>query len=94
VLRWDWGFWGRQKQQLPPGDWFVWLLLAGRGFGKNRTATENIARMLRGPTPLMAPDGAPGLMTVVADNGDDLRRFSVMGPSGLLNVGPPEYRPA
>ena len=25
--------------QLPPeGDWRVWLLLAGRGFGKTRTA--------------------------------------------------------
>jgi phage terminase large subunit-like protein len=32
-------------------------------------------------------------MTVVADNGDDLRRFSIMGPSGFLNVGPPEWRP-
>jgi predicted phage terminase large subunit-like protein len=71
----------------------VWLLLAGRGFGKNRTAVECIARLLRGPSPLIASPGAPSLMTVVADNGDDLRRFSIMGPSGFLNVGPPDFRP-
>ena len=33
-LRYDWSFWAREKQLPPPGDWRVWLLLAGRGFGK------------------------------------------------------------
>jgi phage terminase large subunit-like protein len=66
-LKWSWAFWGRPKQQLPPGDWFVWLVLAGRGFGNNRTPVENVSKMLRGPTPLIAPPGAPKLMTVVAD---------------------------
>ena len=28
-----WEFWGRESQLAPPGDWRVWLLLAGRGFG-------------------------------------------------------------
>jgi phage terminase large subunit-like protein len=50
---------GQANAQMPPGDWFVWLLLAGRGFGKTRTATENISRLVRGPTPLIAPPGAP-----------------------------------
>jgi phage terminase large subunit-like protein len=30
----DWTVWGRDEQKPPPGDWRVWLLLAGRGFGK------------------------------------------------------------
>jgi phage terminase large subunit-like protein len=46
-LFFDWRSWARQKQ-LPParnprrddGWWFCWLLLTGRGFGKNRTAGE------------------------------------------------------
>jgi hypothetical protein len=41
-LQYEWGFWGRPDQQLPPGDWFTWLIMTGRGWGKTRTATENI----------------------------------------------------
>jgi hypothetical protein len=58
-LQYEWGFWGRPDQQLPPGDWFTWLIMTGRGWGKTRTATENISRLVRGPTPLIAPPGAP-----------------------------------
>jgi len=29
-------------QVVPPGDWLVWLLLAGRGAGKTRVAAEQI----------------------------------------------------
>ncbi len=55
-LPFDWKFWGREDQQLPPGDdWFVWLIMAGRGWGKNRTAVENIAMMVNGPSPLICP---------------------------------------
>ena len=32
-----------RANQLPPdGDWTVWLLLAGRGFGKTRTLAEHM----------------------------------------------------
>ncbi|KKK49815.1 hypothetical protein LCGC14_3131250 [marine sediment metagenome] len=31
-LLYDWTFWARPKQ-LPPDDFFIWLLLSGRGFG-------------------------------------------------------------
>jgi phage terminase large subunit-like protein len=30
----------RPDQEPPPGEWFVWLILAGRGWGKTRTASE------------------------------------------------------
>src|SRR5690606_17804888 len=36
----DWRFWGRPAQLPPPGDWRVWLVLAGRGFGKTRAGAE------------------------------------------------------
>ena len=36
----DWRFWGRPTQIPPAGDWRVWVLLAGRGFGKTRTGAE------------------------------------------------------
>ena len=35
TLLFDWEIWAREKQLPPAGDWRVWLILAGRGFGKN-----------------------------------------------------------
>jgi hypothetical protein len=52
-LIYDWQFWGRNDQQMPPGDWFVWLIMTGRGWGKTRTAVENISR---GAPKLLVPD--------------------------------------
>jgi phage terminase large subunit-like protein len=93
ALQYDWSVWGRAGQQLPQGAWFVWLILAGRGWGKTRTAVENIAQMLRGPSPMIAPAGSPKYLTIVADSPKDLREYSIDGPSGFLSVGPAEYRP-
>ena len=67
--------------------------MTGRGWGKTRTAVENISRLIRGSTPFTAPEGAPGLMSFVADTSFDMRQYSIEGPSGFLNVGPPEFRP-
>lgn len=99
ALEYDWTFWGRPKQQwpeptLPNGkEWFIWVLLAGRGFGKTRTAVECISQMLRGPSPLIAPKDAPEVMTFVADTPFDMRQYLIEGVSGFENIGPPEYRP-
>src|SRR5690242_17413328 len=37
ALEASWPAIARPNQLPPPGDWQVWLLLAGRGFGKTRT---------------------------------------------------------
>lgn len=39
-LKYCWEAWARPEQLPPPGEWLVWLLLAGRGFGKSRTGAE------------------------------------------------------
>lgn len=92
-LEYDWSLCGRPEQQMPAGDWFIWLILSGRGWGKTRTAVENISQMLRGPSPMIAPAGAPKFLTIIADSPKDLREYSIEGPSGFLNVGPAEHRP-
>ena len=39
----DWrGFLARPNQVMPTGDWEIWLVLAGRGFGKTRTGAEAV----------------------------------------------------
>jgi phage terminase large subunit-like protein len=49
--------------------------------------------MVRGDTPLIAPPGTPAVISIVADTAFDLRQYSVEGPSGFMNVGPPSFRP-
>ncbi|HET6866296.1 MAG TPA: terminase family protein [Solirubrobacteraceae bacterium] len=44
VTIWDWEREARPNQLPPPGDWFVWMIMAGRGWGKTRTGAEWLAR--------------------------------------------------
>ena len=36
----DWDFLVRPGQRAPAGDWRIWLMMAGRGFGKTRAGAE------------------------------------------------------
>ena len=53
-LNWTWEFWARPNQLMPKGGWLTWLLLAGRGFGKTRSAAEAVRALVCGATPLSA----------------------------------------
>jgi hypothetical protein len=39
ALALDFAFWAREKQKPPAGDWSVWVVRAGRGWGKTRTGS-------------------------------------------------------
>jgi len=41
VYNWA-GYRARDSQVIPLGAWFLWLICAGRGFGKTRTGAESI----------------------------------------------------
>jgi len=85
ALLYDWPFWARPNQLPPPGDWRVWLLLAGRGFGKTRTGAELIrARVASGTARRVA---------LVAPTAADARDVMVEGESGILAISPPWDRP-
>jgi len=81
----DWSTWARASQLAPAGAWRVWLMLAGRGFGKTRSGAEwvrsrvetNLARRVA----LVAPTAA------------DARNVMIEGESGLLAVAPKLFRP-
>jgi phage terminase large subunit-like protein len=71
-----------RPKQLPPTDqeYFIWLILAGRGWGKTRTGAQDIALYaLRNPNSICA---------VVAPTFGDLRRVCFQGNSGLKSIIP------
>ncbi len=87
-LRWDWSFWGRPEQQAPEGDdWNVWLVLAGRGFGKTRLASEWVREQAKYTTT------GQRRFALVARTAADVRDVIVEGESGIINVSPPSERP-
>jgi phage terminase large subunit-like protein len=89
ALKYDWHFWAREKQLPPEGDWRVWLLLAGRGFGKTRAGAEWVNGCIR--------EGTYGRFYLIGATAADIRDIMVEGPSGILQTSPPwfkaQYRP-
>lgn len=81
----DWGACARPSQKIPAGDWQVWLILAGRGFGKTRTGAETIRQWVQAQKCRR--------LALIADSELDGRQVMVEGVSGLLSVHPPEERP-
>lgn len=85
ALLYDWTVWRRPKQSTPPGEWRVWLILAGRGFGKTRTGAEFIREQVH--------SGTVGRIALVGATAADVRDTMIEGESGLLAVFPPDQRP-
>lgn len=76
---------------MPPvGDWRVWLLMAGRGFGKTRAGAEWVRWLAVTIGPTIVPSGR---IALVGDTIDDVRHVMVEGPSGILAISPPHQRP-
>lgn len=86
----NWPFWARPSQLPPPGDWRIWLLIAGRGFGKTRTGAEYVRARVR--------SGNARRLALVAPTAADARNVMVEGESGVLAVSPswdrPRYEPS
>jgi predicted phage terminase large subunit-like protein len=80
----DWPFWARPNQLPPAGDWRVWLVLAGRGFGKTRTGAEWVRAQVRAGKRRIA---------LVGPTASDSRDVMVEGESGILACSPPSERP-
>ena len=84
----DWRFWARPDQLPPPGDWRIWLILAGRGFGKTRCGAEWCLDQIRQGRQRIA---------LVGETKADVRDVMVEGESGILAVSGqnrPLYEPS
>lgn len=85
VILYTWELWARDKQLAPPGDWLVWMILAGRGFGKTRSGAEHVRRMVEA--------GKWGRVALIAPTASDARDIMIEGESGLLTISPPWFKP-
>ncbi|BDB95977.1 DNA-packaging protein [Candidatus Hydrogenosomobacter endosymbioticus] len=85
ALRYDWHANARQNQKEPKGDWRIWLILAGRGFGKTRTGAETIRSWIS--------SGKCKRICLLGETFDDVRSVMIEGQSGLLSVFPDDERP-
>jgi predicted phage terminase large subunit-like protein len=81
----DFKTWARPNQVPPPDPWTIWLILAGRGFGKtwlgSSWVNEEIYQRRRWRWALVAEDAA------------DARDVMVEGEAGILATAPPWNRP-
>jgi phage terminase large subunit-like protein len=82
----SWPALARPNQLPPPGDWWqIWLLLAGRGFGKTRTLAEWVCEQVA--------LGQASRIALVAATAADARDVLVEGESGILAIAPTRFRP-
>ncbi|MFM6829937.1 MAG: DNA-packaging protein [Novosphingobium sp.] len=83
--QWNWSLWGRESQRAPQGDWRVWLVMAGRGFGKTRLGAEWVREC--------AEANPEARIALVGASLHEVRSVMVEGESGLLSIGAPWRRP-
>jgi phage terminase large subunit-like protein len=78
--RYNWRSVARPDQLAPEGDWLIWLILAGRGWGKTKTGAEW--------THEKAEENPGCQIALVGASLDDVRDTMVEGESGLLSRPP------
>ena len=85
AYEYSWHHWARDEQIAPHGDWSVWLIMAGRGFGKTRAGAEWVRAI--------AEEDGSARVALVGANFAETRTVMVDGESGLLSISPPDNRP-
>ncbi len=73
-----WHIWAHEGQNPDDGDWRIWMIMAGRGFGKTRAGSEWVSRLARA-------DGSLRFALIGATL-EDVRKVMIEGESGLIKV--------
>jgi phage terminase large subunit-like protein len=80
-----WEYSARENQLPPPGDWRVWMIMAGRGFGKSRAGAEWVR--------IIADANPNARIALVSSSLAEARAVMVEGESGLLAICRPGHKP-
>jgi phage terminase large subunit-like protein len=70
----------RQQQCLPEGSWDIWVVCAGRGFGKTLTGAAAVNQLMS--------SGEYKKVAIIGATLFDARNVMVEGISGLININP------
>ena len=84
-FRHHWRLFARVEQLPPEGDWRLWLILAGRGFGKTRAGAEWVREV--------ANSNPDARIALVASSLGEARSVMVEGESGLMATCPATRQP-
>ncbi len=85
-LPYQWSGWKARLNQLAPaGNWRVWLILAGRGFGKTRAGAEWVRDQVE--------TDRCGRIALVGETAADARNVMIEGESGILAISRPDFQP-
>ena len=76
TIREHWPAWAHSGQLPPPGEWRVWLMMAGRGFGKTRAGVETVLEAARRQPRLR--------IALVGATPGEVERVMIHGESGLF----------
>lgn len=86
----DWRVTARPAQLAPQGQWRVWLVLAGRGWGKTLCGAQWVREQVE--------SGRVSRVALVGPTAADVRDVMIEGPSGILAISSasmrPEYEPS
>jgi phage terminase large subunit-like protein len=85
VLKALWSFWGRPAQQIPTVVFFIWLILAGRGWGKTATGAQFVIDSAK-----RNPKSRGALVGATAA---EVRDTMILGDSGIIASSPPDFIP-
>lgn len=77
-----WHQWAHKGQDPDDSDWRVWLIMAGRGFGKTMAGSQWVHRVARAD--------ARAQIALVGATMEDVRKVMVEGPSGILATAQPD----
>ena len=80
-----WEYQAREEQLPPPGDWRIWMIMAGRGFGKTRAGAEWVR--------MIADSNPDARIALVSSSLAEARAVMVEGESGLLAICRPGHKP-
>jgi phage terminase large subunit-like protein len=80
-----WEYTARHEQLAPPGGWRIWMIMAGRGFGKTRAGAEWVR--------MIADSHPDARIALVSSSLAEARAVMVEGESGLLAICRPGHKP-
>ncbi|MDJ0979491.1 MAG: terminase family protein [Erythrobacter sp.] len=80
-----WNLLARPSQLPPPGSWRVWMIMAGRGFGKTRAGSEWVRAV--------AESHPEARIALVCSSLTEARSVMIEGESGVIACSPPGRRP-